>query len=311
MPTLRTQRPHQQVSHQNGQTPSSTSIACSLHLLHNLENHAANPRPFHIGLGHPLIDASIHSALPTPNETWHTLSDLLDNYGEKLDAHLAAITHQHGGNPAMAASFFAAWWASPLAYVAIGAYFTMRTLPDISPENVSLRPHTTGAFDGINLLSPSPLLNCPANSQETAFQQIAEELCSHMDPLLTALRSRASIGRRTLSGALANTCASAYRRIGRNTGDIFRAYQEANAFFDATSSFFTCRPQVTLTASPTGKFDVGLIKGTCCLSFKRAENSACTTCPLLETKRKVSLRSHRSFPSDGPPVSPESTTKSA
>ena len=145
---------------------------------------------------------------------WLPATRLAD--GSALPEVLSAARRRWGGSrhasAALAWKSYTYWVALP----AVVGYALTRRVPDMSPEQVLVRPHGEAPFLEIGLRSPAlavlpddPLAGAPGVRVVTDLAGFLRGtlLDAHLSPVLDRLREHVRLGRRTLLGSLASGAA--------------------------------------------------------------------------------------------------------
>lgn len=220
---------------------------------------------------------------------WHTAGDLLADDGAGLNRLLADISARTGGQPDVAASYLAGWYASPVISVAVAGWFLHRRVLDVARANVSLHVHQDGWLDAIAIEGPGMAVvpGDPA-AGEPGVVVVADEgalrahlvtsLLGHLSPVVAAIRARSPIGLRALWGTIADDIGFAFLTAGRHVGALDLARAEADAVLAAASPPLQALP-VWFPFEHRGEPTLHLIRDTCCLAHKTTDHGYCTTCP--------------------------------
>jgi ferric iron reductase protein FhuF len=177
-------------------------------------------------------------------------------------------------------------------------------------ENLYVRRHELGWFDGFAIASPEVYVlpdderaGDPdariVRSYDEMQELVAVQVAQLLEPVFAALRRMARFGRRGMWGSVADGIgASTMWAVRARSGDAERAWRRAVAVTDRLARhapMLTVRPQLELIDCIGGTQPV-TVKGTCCLYYKVHDGvpdphgeGYCLTCP----KRAVESRHER------------------
>ena len=185
---------------------------------------------------------------------WLPATRLVD--GSAVPELLAAAHRRWGGSrhadAALAWKSYTYWVALP----AVVGYAALRRVPDMTPDNVLLRPHGEAPFLEVGLRTPAYVR--PGDLRRTLLDE-------HLSPVLERLREHVRLGRRTLLGSLASGAALAVVRAGKSASSA----QEVLSILGVDDL-------VEITP------DLGVQRRTCCLAFTLPQPKICQGCCLRQ-----------------------------
>jgi len=177
---------------------------------------------------------------------------------------------------------------------AIALYATERRVPNLSPENLSLRL-TDGDLDGAAFLSGgfAAVSGDPARDEAVAVFEDEDGLAEWMraglegllEPLISGLHAETRVGRRVLWGRSADMISQRFLGMGKLLGDRIRLGEQAERFVKSPGSplngntgFFTVEHQ--------GRKAVFFTRGVCCQGYKYPGSGYCGSCLLLSREER-------------------------
>jgi len=205
-------------------------------------------------------------------DDWMSCETLVRDRGA-LDAVVrAAMSGLRTEDESVAASLFAQAYAFRVAGVALAAYALELPVPDVTPQQTSVR---------LDKPRPSAIAHLSARVHRGDADALARELIdTHFAPFVEAVHDRFTVGRRLLWGNVAASCATAFRAV-EGASDEKRAIRDrAGAFIDAASPWFDGLGAFTTVR--VGEHEGWFWDRTnCCLWYQTASGQLCDNCSLM------------------------------
>jgi hypothetical protein len=245
---------------------------------------------------------------PPAGECWFLFSEVLDSpdvISGWVDELLAGEAR---GRRDVAGSYLSSWIAGTLAGVPAGALIAGSRAWPLEPENIALRRHADGWFDGMALRSAAlwvlpddpdaghPDVVVVATPDELRAR-LAAEIVRVVDPMFARVREATRYPSRSMWGSLADGIASMAlwrdRRAGSPDPEV---WERAGEFLDRLESrarLLKDRPTLGEVTWSGGCHRIS-VKSTCCLYFKIFDGEPdpegegyCSSCPFRsEESRK-------------------------
>lgn len=227
------------------------------------------------------------SGAPEDN-SWTPLRKLTED-GESLREHLRLMRERWDLSNRNAAIGVVGHLVWQVGGAAIFLYATERRVPDLSPENITLRL-ADGGIEEVAFTSGrfAALSNDPASESAVAtFEDedglrgwLREGLERMLDPVISEVRAATRVGKRTMYNRAADLAAQRMMGMDGVTGDGAWCGREAEKLvkspdspLDGATRFFTVEHE--------GREEIFLVRGCCCHAYKEPEHGYCGTCPLL------------------------------
>jgi ferric iron reductase protein FhuF len=201
------------------------------------------------------------------------------------------LAGQARGHRDVAASYLAGWFSGSIGEPVAAAIDLHRCAWPVTADNLAVRRHRDGWFDGLAVLGPD-LLVVPDDDVAQLRAQVADELVALLTPIYAVMRAWAPYGSFGMWGSLADGLASgAMQRAKEDGRDGLAAWQEANLLIDALAARVPkLRVRPVLQRVPwSGGVSHQSVRGTCCLYYKVSGQprdpfgeSYCTSCPLRD-----------------------------
>lgn len=195
------------------------------------------------------------------------------------------------GHRDVAGSYLAAWLAGAIAEPVVAALQLHRCAWPVTADNLALRRHPEGWFDGLAVLRPE--LRVVADDDVAPLRElVAAELAALLAPIFDVVHAWAPYGRSGMWGSLADGIAADALLRARDLGrDGQATWQEVGRLIDALAARVPqLRVRPVLCDVPwSGGITYLAVRGTCCLYYKVSGEprdphgaSYCTSCPLRD-----------------------------
>jgi hypothetical protein len=251
-------------------------------------------------------DIAVRTAPPEgpPAEAWWPLAKAIDRMGERLDRIETGV-----GRRDAATSFLGGWAAGPIVQVTTAPAIVDRDLVPVRADDVHLRAHPGGWFDGIALGGAGQVTR-GADLEAQWARQAAEVLT----PVLAAVQEAGDrFGLRGLWGnaVVDRVLWTATDLAERGFGDARTLVRRAQDLLDALEPLAPVRLTRGRTMDvegPSGSVTFP-VKSACCLLYKtipprlRTPDEYCTGCPIIPDEgRPARWRAYLAGEDDGPGI---------
>lgn len=196
------------------------------------------------------------------------------------------------GHRDVAASYLAAWLAGAVAEPVAAALQLHQCAWPVTAENLALRRHPDGWFDGLAVLGTEVRVVADDDDVAPLRELVAAELAALLAPTFDVVHAWAPYGRPGMWGSLADRIASdALQRARDGDRDGEASWHEAGRLIDALQARVPqLRVRPVLCDVPWSGGTAHLaVRGTCCLYYKVSGEprdphgaSYCTSCPLRD-----------------------------
>jgi ferric iron reductase protein FhuF len=216
-----------------------------------------------------------------------------------------------------AASWFVLSYARLVVSPVITGWYLVDRVPDVAVVNMAIRPdpdgggaHTLGVFDDTcTVLSTDGCADQPDARPVPDHAALTAAMVStlvdgHVIPLIDAVHARVRIGDRLLWGNVSHRIVNRFHDMVEAGGSLEKARHGIDALCNAAGS--PLRGLSRLDEYDTDGTHTLATRLTCCLRYKHAGASKCSTCSLIPLPERIELAKHAdAFKREMAKLSPE------
>lgn len=216
---------------------------------------------------------------PSDGGEWIRLADVV--VGDFLAARMRALGQRLQGPPELQVTYLVGWLAGPIVDLLAYAFKAQAAIPLLAVDEVSLRCHPSGAFDGIAVGSPSLLHHEDVADQAAFDRALIDRVVALMNPVVEYVLPRSPLGRRAVWAAVADRLVTALLPRNRTDPDMPASVAVVERVMAVPGPLSTTR-RWTVVDTPAGRA-YAPVSAACCFSYRSIEAENCpTTCPKLD-----------------------------
>jgi ferric iron reductase protein FhuF len=238
---------------------------------------------------------------PDEKPGWISVAELTAEGGVLLPEVLRASGIHHKAKPddqQAPASLWLGEYAFFIMAGAVASYMASQRIPDLSPENMSIRFDEDGepaaiAWRGAKFvaLQTDPAAQHADAEAVTSMDELRERLIAqivvHFTPVVDALRRNSKLGKAGLWAIVTDTVASTFSWIGQQLGAHGMALAEARSI--AASGTRLSRKVDFVFVEEAGLSHCMVERNSCCFYFRLEGGEFCSNCPHRQPEERVQI----------------------